>query len=159
MVCLNQVRLNVGGTIFTTSRATLLQADTGSPLEILFCGSEHVNEFERQQCTDSTKHSTEHDRVGAASAASLATASKGERAAAVGADSTEHDRVGAAGAASDSSLATASKGERAAAVGADIGDVEELPHQPMNAVFLDNDPTLFKYILGYLRLKGKRKTL
>ena len=129
MVCLNQVRLNVGGTVFTTSRATLLQADTGSPLEILFCGSEHVNEFERQQCTDSTKHST------------------------------EHDRVGAAGAASDSSLATASKGERAAAVGADIGDVEELPHQPMNAVFLDNDPTLFKYILGYLRLKGKRKTL
>ena len=126
VVCLNQVRLNVGGTVFTTSRATLLQADTGSPLEILFCGSEHVNEFERQQCTDSTKHSTEHDRVGAASAASLA---------------------------------TASKGERAAAVGADIGDVEELPHQPMNAVFLDNDPTLFKYILGYLRLKGKRKTL
>lgn len=126
VVCLNQVRLNVGGTVFTTSRATLLQADTRSPLEILFCGSEHVNEFERQQCTDSTKHSTEHDRVGAAGAASLA---------------------------------TASKGERAAAVGADIGDVEELPHQPMNAVFLDNDPTLFKYILGYLRLKGKRKTL
>ena len=35
-----QVTLNVGGTLFTTSRETLLHADKGSPLEILFCRRE-----------------------------------------------------------------------------------------------------------------------
>ena len=32
------VQLNVGGTLFTTSTTTMMQANEGSPLEILFCG-------------------------------------------------------------------------------------------------------------------------